>query len=52
MKIINEIYPLPLMLVLIWGIVYMMVHAWDKECEYQQQKEKQYYEGIRNEKFY
>ena len=31
---------------MIWAITYMMVYAWDAEYEYQQQKEKEYYENI------
>lgn len=35
-----------LFVAIVWSITYMMVYAWDKECEYQEQKEKQYYENI------
>ena len=31
---------------IILSITYMMVYAWDAEYEYQELKEKQYYENI------
>ena len=30
----------------IFAVTYMMIYAWDKEAEYQEKKEKEYYENI------
>lgn len=35
-----------LFVAMVWSITYMMVYAWDKEAEYQDKKEKEYYENI------
>lgn len=46
MRFIKDAGVFLLMATMVFAIVYMMVYAWDQEYEYQQQKEKGYYEQV------
>jgi large-conductance mechanosensitive channel len=46
MRFIKDAGVFLLMAAMVFTVVYMMVYAWDQEYEYQQQKEKEYYEQV------